>query len=449
MAKTKQSKKQIVNRQIQNEPFADIIKQAEEWRNVRLEEDKERRRKFDQRVELNSAFFKLDENEFEYGLGMEANDFSAVESAERKYVDLINSIGSILRGRSEIQKAWRELDYISLFYDLGASRLITPTEAAIKEIGQSYILAGNIVARLLTGPIAPETIKQMITNAATSNTKKFLRQLLEHLARTDLDCNTQTATHNAVRALIQFINVLSEAVHRVSQAGTAKQLDEAMTEYWKSKRRPELPTFPPMTATNWLADCIAYFVQRGVDSKDVEPQLTDAMNLAMGLMTFNPVGQGNIYANKDEVWECYKKQTELLLEADRVPQVLNVLLARLGESREGSTVATTDNPTKPVDSYIISHGSRQYSIGVMHALTVTDREDTILQSFIHRSSMDYKTLSDISGYLDAPRVLARLCEKYDGQFACAIHCPGEKNQGGYRVLIRAADTGASNAPTRR
>ncbi|MFL5329880.1 MAG: hypothetical protein ACJ8C4_13305 [Gemmataceae bacterium] len=90
------------------------------------------------------------------------------------------------------------------------------------------------------------------------------------------------------------------------------------------------------------------------------------------------------------------------------------------------------------DNVIVAHGNRSYSINRQSSMTLTDREDTVLQAFLAQPSMDKPSLEQKSGYFDGPRVLKRLMIKYGGMFAPAILLPVRRSQGGYRVSIRSA-----------
>jgi hypothetical protein len=90
---------------------------------------------------------------------------------------------------------------------------------------------------------------------------------------------------------------------------------------------------------------------------------------------------------------------------------------------------------------IIAMGRRQYRVGEHSPITVSQREDTILQAFLKPAplaTMDYRTLCDRSGYEDAHRILKGLKTKYKGVFAPAIILPGGKGKGGYAVNIAPA-----------
>jgi hypothetical protein len=91
---------------------------------------------------------------------------------------------------------------------------------------------------------------------------------------------------------------------------------------------------------------------------------------------------------------------------------------------------------------IVRVGELRYQIGTHPPVTVTVREDEILQAFIEHPSMSKRQVGATSG-LDpdtAVGVLRALTTpaKYDGWFAPAIHLPGGKGRGGYRVSIRPA-----------
>jgi hypothetical protein len=99
------------------------------------------------------------------------------------------------------------------------------------------------------------------------------------------------------------------------------------------------------------------------------------------------------------------------------------------------------------DNYIVSLGDRVYQIGTTKPITLTETEHVVLQAFLGSlpqfpplQSMDKPELCRRS-VEHAPRVLARLREKYDERFAPAIDTPeGKKASGGYSVRICRAAT---------
>src|SRR5262249_52134326 len=77
-------------------------------------------------------------------------------------------------------------------------------------------------------------------------------------------------------------------------------------------------------------------------------------------------------------------------------------------------------------------GNRQYaSSGCTSPQTLTEREDSVLQAFLGRTSMDLATLKELSGEQEAARILKRLTRNYGGAFAPSIRLPGRKGKGGY------------------
>jgi hypothetical protein len=108
-----------------------------------------------------------------------------------------------------------------------------------------------------------------------------------------------------------------------------------------------------------------------------------------------------------------------------------------GASREDSAGAT-----------IIYHGNREYSIGQHGPVGLTESEHFVLQAYLSGhppgspppKAMDKPALCARSGVGHAPRVLRKLCGKYEGRFAPAIGLPPGKKKasGGYAVRIRHA-----------
>jgi hypothetical protein len=98
----------------------------------------------------------------------------------------------------------------------------------------------------------------------------------------------------------------------------------------------------------------------------------------------------------------------------------------------------------PQPEPIISLGDGHYQIGAHPAITVEDNEDAVLHAFLrapgHTLSKE-ALIAATDGIKNAPRILQRLSDKYDGIFAPAIICPGHRGGGGYRVKIEAAPGG--------
>jgi hypothetical protein len=70
---------------------------------------------------------------------------------------------------------------------------------------------------------------------------------------------------------------------------------------------------------------------------------------------------------------------------------------------------------------------------------VTEREDTVLATFLEHGAMNRPSLGSRSGYGEkALTVLRGLRTKYDGAFAPHIRFPGGKGKGGYHVSVRRA-----------
>lgn len=89
--------------------------------------------------------------------------------------------------------------------------------------------------------------------------------------------------------------------------------------------------------------------------------------------------------------------------------------------------------------WIVSLGGGSYRIGG-RVFVVTQNEHAVLQAFLVApggaiSKADL--ISQAGGDDEAPRTLKTLCKKYEEAFAPAIHCPGKRGRGGYRVRIVA------------
>lgn len=91
-------------------------------------------------------------------------------------------------------------------------------------------------------------------------------------------------------------------------------------------------------------------------------------------------------------------------------------------------------PTNSSANAISSLGNRVYQAPDGDPVTLTEKEDSVLQAFIDIKSMNHPTLVKESNYDDAAKVLKKLAKDYP-QFAPFIHCPGGKGRGGYRVLV--------------
>jgi hypothetical protein len=109
---------------------------------------------------------------------------------------------------------------------------------------------------------------------------------------------------------------------------------------------------------------------------------------------------------------------------------------------EGGQAAAGRTP----DTCIVSLGSLAYRIGDHPPVTVSDREDTLLQAFLDSPTMNKPQLAERTGLgaevavglLRGLRGTGKRKAKYEGIFAPAIRMPGGKGQGGYHVNIRHA-----------
>jgi hypothetical protein len=90
---------------------------------------------------------------------------------------------------------------------------------------------------------------------------------------------------------------------------------------------------------------------------------------------------------------------------------------------------------------IVSLGKRRYQIAPHMPVEVTDREDRVLEALLNAPGIGKLQLGKDSGIFDeAPRVLKKLTERYGGIFAPAIHLPGRRSRGGYRVDFAPSQT---------
>jgi hypothetical protein len=87
-------------------------------------------------------------------------------------------------------------------------------------------------------------------------------------------------------------------------------------------------------------------------------------------------------------------------------------------------------------------GNRNYQLGDTPPVCVTDAEDNVFQAarLLHGRAFDEEQLKATAGGDDPARVLRRLCHSYGGRFAAAIHLPGRKGKGGYRVDIEPTES---------
>lgn len=84
---------------------------------------------------------------------------------------------------------------------------------------------------------------------------------------------------------------------------------------------------------------------------------------------------------------------------------------------------------------IIYMGKAMYRAGDCDPVRVDFKEDNVLQAFLGTPAMNKPDLVKASGEDDPGRVLRSLKTKYKGVFSDAIHLPGGKGKGGYRVRI--------------
>src|SRR5206468_3813263 len=92
----------------------------------------------------------------------------------------------------------------------------------------------------------------------------------------------------------------------------------------------------------------------------------------------------------------------------------------------------------PDKSCIVSLGNGQYQIGDHMPVVVSYNEDLLLQAFLERGAMTRSALDNLIPGEHGAKCLKKLAEKHEGRFAPAIHLPGKKGAGGYRVAIRSA-----------
>jgi hypothetical protein len=82
-------------------------------------------------------------------------------------------------------------------------------------------------------------------------------------------------------------------------------------------------------------------------------------------------------------------------------------------------------------------GGERFAAGAWEG-ELTEKESNVLQAFIGCPSRSTGTLKSRSGEDNPARVLRDLRAKYDGCFAPAVHLPGQKGKGGYRVRVERA-----------
>jgi hypothetical protein len=82
-------------------------------------------------------------------------------------------------------------------------------------------------------------------------------------------------------------------------------------------------------------------------------------------------------------------------------------------------------------------GDGKYRVGSNLPVTVTDREDCVLQAFLKSPTLDQAGLIKESGIgKEAPRVLKSLTTRYGGIFKPAVRLPGGKRgAGGYAAIV--------------
>lgn len=154
-------------------------------------------------------------------------------------------------------------------------------------------------------------------------------------------------------------------------------------------------------------------------------------------------------AMKAEKWFCDHKPSKGI---PRFPvgilQAMQSAANALENPTAGIAPAPVPTPARarrikaPSDAKVIfSMGGQQYRIGASRPVSVTPRENAVLQAYLkpdHREIMDLRMLKTRSLVQDAARVLRALRAAYEGIFAPAIEMAGSKGRGGYRVSIRPA-----------
>ncbi|MBS0265426.1 MAG: hypothetical protein JSS02_26055 [Planctomycetes bacterium] len=108
---------------------------------------------------------------------------------------------------------------------------------------------------------------------------------------------------------------------------------------------------------------------------------------------------------------------------------LDVVAGRLFAITEWPRPETPDVPR------IIHHSDNIFSIANHPQTALSDNEANVLITFVDRPTQTLTQLTRYSGVDDAARILTALKKRYDGIFAPAIHLPGGKGKGGYRVAI--------------
>lgn len=104
---------------------------------------------------------------------------------------------------------------------------------------------------------------------------------------------------------------------------------------------------------------------------------------------------------------------------------------------KGVLLPDANSAMHPAREYaIITFGDRVYQVGHHRRAKLTENEDSVLQAFLEKPTMDKQELIDTAGFDSAPRVLQRLCKKHNSMFAPAITLPGTRGNGGYHVEIR-------------
>jgi hypothetical protein len=166
--------------------------------------------------------------------------------------------------------------------------------------------------------------------------------------------------------------------------------------------------------------------------RESAPLTTDDLRRLCAGFTVVPYAHEDTRSLSDRLVAARDKLRDVSIQLPEVPD----LYAEI-EWESVQAAATIETPPAPIDpTVIIALGERQYRIGDFPPLSVEENEDSVLQTFLERPSMDGPTLIDKAGFDSAPRVLRTLRKKYQGRFAHAITLPGKKGEGGYHVAIR-------------
>jgi hypothetical protein len=259
---------------------------------------------------------------------------------------------------------------------------------------------------------------------------------------------------------------LPEAVERAEAEYVAKQF--LKLRRLRSVRKPEYRIFTRTrahrgTVQGWDGECFANAHEAAVAMvRSLCAAITRADQLAVWLYEHDrskvektpvaptplppspPVGRISLADPPTELGQQIMERREAIcrnvLSLGQPPDLSAELEWEAGaaESQWDESVNDVATPPKPSEEmWIIAVGERNYQIGDSRPIKVTDREDTVLRTFIESPTMEYDELADKSG-LDpaaAVRVLRGLTTKYKGLFGTAIHLPGGKGKGGYHVRI--------------